>query len=370
MNRIPDVRSPAPLIPLLIALLALGAWTFLGSDGARSGEAIGTPSPEAERSDDAGTRVTPPTVDLREWTVPWEQSRPRDPDVGPDGRVWFVGQVGHYVAYFDPETEEFHKYDLEPGTGPHSVNVSSDGAVWYTGNQAAHLGRLDPETGEITRFSTPSDGAQDPHTHVFAPGDQMWFTNQWGNTIGRLDISTGEVDLVDVPIDGARPYGMDLDSQGRPWIALLGTNKLGVVDPETMELRTVDLPWDGAAPRRLAVGSDDRVYFVDYGAGRVGIYDPADQSFQGWVTPAGENSAPYGMAIDHENRVYFVETDPQPNMFVGFDPTTEEFFYREAVPSGGQTIRNMRYDRATQTVWFGADTNTIGRARIEESAGG
>ena len=35
---------------------------------------------------------------VTEWTVPWPDTRPRDPSVGADGRVWFVGQVGNYVG--------------------------------------------------------------------------------------------------------------------------------------------------------------------------------------------------------------------------------------------------------------------------------
>ena len=32
------------------------------------------------------------TVEIREWTVPWANTRPRDPIVDAEGRVWFVGQ--------------------------------------------------------------------------------------------------------------------------------------------------------------------------------------------------------------------------------------------------------------------------------------
>ena len=32
-----------------------------------------------------------PTIE--EWEVPWERSRPRDPYVAPDGRVWFGTDV-------------------------------------------------------------------------------------------------------------------------------------------------------------------------------------------------------------------------------------------------------------------------------------
>ena len=34
--------------------------------------------------------------------MPYEESRPRDPYVAPDGRIWFVGQAGNYVAYLEP----------------------------------------------------------------------------------------------------------------------------------------------------------------------------------------------------------------------------------------------------------------------------
>ena len=90
------------------------------------------------------------SVDIREWEVPWGNSRPRDPFVEPTGRVWFVGQRGHYVASLNPENGEFQRFELEDGTGPHNLIVAGDGddaIVWYAGNRNAHIGRLDPRTG-------------------------------------------------------------------------------------------------------------------------------------------------------------------------------------------------------------------------------
>ncbi len=52
----------------------------------------------------------PPT--LREWTVPWARTRPRDPYLDRQGRVWFVGQQGDYVGVLDPGTGEFRRYEL------------------------------------------------------------------------------------------------------------------------------------------------------------------------------------------------------------------------------------------------------------------
>jgi len=78
--------------------------------------------------------------------------------------------------------------------------------------------------------------------------------------------------------------------------------------------------------------------------------------------PGRSESRPYGMAVDDADRIWFVETGIQPNRFVGFDPENEEFFSRVEVESGGGTIRHMYFDAETNSVWFGTDANTVGRA--------
>lgn len=92
--------------------------------------------------------------------------------------------------------------------------------------------------------------------------------------------------------------------------------------------------------------------------------DPATGAVQEWRTPGGEGSRPYAMTVDDRDRLWFVETGADPNQFVGFDPATEEFFSVTPVPSGGGTVRHMVFDPQTNSVWFGADANTIGRAKL------
>ena len=308
-------------------------------------------------------------ADLKEWTVPWEESRPRDPHVGPDGIVWFVGQRSDYVASLDPETGEFKRFDLDAGAGPHNVVVGAEGDIWYTGNRATHVGRLDPETGEIHKVMMPDEAAGDPHTLVFDDQGDLWFTVQGGNFVGKLWKDSEEVRLVEGPEvesrrgNSSRPYGIKMDSQGRPWIALFNTNQIATVDPETFEMETFMLP-EGARPRRLVVTSDDLVWYVDYARGYLGRLDPETGEVTEWANPSGESARPYGMAVDKDDQIWFVETGVQPNLFVGFDPETEEYFSISPVESGGGTIRHMYYDESEDAVWFGADTNTIGRAVV------
>ncbi len=310
------------------------------------------------------TTVNRNPVEITEWPVPWENTRPRDPYLGPAGRVWFVGQRGDYAAYLDPENGEFRRYDLDPGTGPHNLIVDGRGFVWYAGNRAAHIGKLDPATGAIIKYPMPNAAARDPHTLVFNSEGDIWFTVQGGNFVGKLATETGAVSLVPVPTPGARPYGIVVDSSDRPWIVLFGSHKIATVDPHTLELSEFILPDDAARPRRLALTSDGGVWYVDYAQGRLGRLDPASGAVQQWSAPAGAQSRPYAMAVDDRDRLWFVETGLRPNRLVGFDPDTQEFFSITEIESGGGTVRHMVFHPPSRTIWFGTDANTIGRARI------
>lgn len=301
---------------------------------------------------------------IREWSVPYPESRPRDPYVAPDGSIFFVGQRSHYVARLDPTTGGMTKYDLNPGAGPHNVIIDSRGMAWYAGNTDAHIGMLNPATGAITRYDMPQADARDPHTLVFDRDENIWFTLQGSNMVGFFDRKSEETTLIPVPTPRSRPYGIVIDSKGTVWLNLFGTNKIASVDPATKTLVEHTLPRDAARTRRIGIDSKDRVWYVDYGAGHVGYFDPAAKTFREWAAPSGAQSRPYAMAIDAQDKVWVVETGIQPNRFARFDPESMTFDRFTPVPSGGGTVRHMVYDAKTQTIWFGADTNTIGRIEV------
>lgn len=300
-------------------------------------------------------------LDIREWPVPWEDTRPRDPYVDAQNRVWFVGQTGNYVGVLDPESGEFRRYELPERALPHNLVVAPDGIIWYAGNGRAHIGRLDPATGAVEQVAMPDPAARDPHTLVFDGNGDIWFTVQGGNFIGKLDTDSREVRLVRSQSERSRPYGIVVDDAGRPWINLFGANKLATIDPASFELREITLERADARTRRIGITSDGAVWYVDYAQGFLGRLDPASGAVREWALPGGTGSRPYAMAIDAQDRIWAVETGVQPNRFVGFDPKTETFFGTTAIPSGGGTVRHMVFHEPTNTIWFGADTGTIGR---------
>jgi virginiamycin B lyase len=305
-----------------------------------------------------------PPVAIEEWTVPWEKSGPRDPSVAPDGRIWFVGQRGNYVARFDPRTAKFEQFAIDAGTHPHTVIVDPAGNGWYAGNRNGMIGKIDGRTGAITRYPMPDSTARDPHTMVFDQAGDIWFTLQMSNYVGKLATRTGKVTLVKMETPGARPYGILLDRQGRPWFDLFGTNKMGTIDPATMKVTEYALPNARSRPRRIALTSDGGVWYGDYVGGVLGRLDPKSGAIKEWPAPSGAASMPYAMASDDQDRVWMVETGVQPNKLVAFDPKTERFVENVAVPGGGGTVRHMVFDPKTGLIWFGTDKNTIGKANV------
>jgi virginiamycin B lyase len=307
----------------------------------------------------------------REWKVPWENTRPRDPFVAADGRVWFVGQQGHYIAVLDTVSGEFKRYELDPGTGPHNLVVGTDGMVYYAGNRASHIGKLDPATGKITKYMMPDSAVRDPHTLLldreFDKNGFIWFTAQGANHVGKFESKTGKVHLMRNPTANGRPYGIiQSPVDGAVYYDEFNSNKIGRIDPATMTIREFVLPRAEARPRRIAVTDDGMIWYGDHAKGYLGRLDPATGAIKEWPNPSGERSRPYAMASDGKT-VWQFETGVQPNKLVGFDPKTESFFSINEIPSGGGSVRHIYFDSRTRHLWFGTDVHTIGRSIIPEA---
>jgi virginiamycin B lyase len=184
----------------------------------------------------ATSLVLAASLDIREWQVPYEKSRPRDPFAESATSVWFVGQRTGYLAHLDAETGEFTQVELKQGSGPHNLIVASDGIVWYAGNLNRLIGRYDPETKTIEEIMMPDEAARDPHTLIFdANEENIWFTVQGGNMMGRLNIESRKVDLIKSRTPRSRPYGIKLAPDGSIWVVLFGSNKLAHIDPQSLE---------------------------------------------------------------------------------------------------------------------------------------
>jgi virginiamycin B lyase len=305
-----------------------------------------------------------PLSEPKTWSTPWDKTRPRDPYADQQGRVWFVGQVGNYVARLDPHSGEFKRYEIDPGTNPHNLVVDRRGMVWFTGNANGRIVRMDPATGKLTTFMMPDASVRDPHTMVFDRKGDAWFTAQGAGVVGKLTQYDGKIRLWKMA-RGSRPYGIWVDSHDQPWFDLFGTNQIGTIDPRNGEFRAYALPNNRARPRRIAITPDDVVWYGDYTRGYLGRLDPLTGKVEEYVLPGGAGSLPYAMTVDDRGRIWLAETGPQPNRLVAFDPAKRAFTETVTIAADGpNTIRHMTFDKATRQIWFGGDANMIGRVLV------
>ncbi len=302
-------------------------------------------------------------VEIKEWKIP-DSSRSRDPFAENAHSVWFVDQGDHFLKNLNPSTNNIRRWPLTDEPGPHSLIVSSDGIVWYSGNLSGYIGRFDPTSEKIQKIKMPNGSPRDPHTLIFDKSEKhIWFTAQWGNVVGRLTIASRKIDLIPMRTSRARPYGIVIAPDGVVWSALLGTDKLAAIDPHSLKLTEHPVA-KGARPRRVDAAPDGRIYYTDYRRGYLGRLDPKSGKLNEWALPGGGDSGPYGMAVDKRGGVWVVETGVSPNTFVGFDPAKNAITSITPIPSGAGSVRHMHYHAGTDTVWFGTDEDTIGRALV------
>lgn len=308
-----------------------------------------------------------PDHDPRVWDVPYgANTRPRDPFADAQGRVWFVGQTGNYVAWLDSRSGEFRRFAIDSGTHPHNLVVEK-GEVWFTGNRNNRLVKLDPETGRLTTYRIPDASVRDPHTMVFDPKSGVaWFSAQQAGAVGRFDPKTGQFRIWKTG-ERTRPYGVVIDSRGNPWFDLFGTNRIMTIDAATGEMKTFTLPNERTRPRRIAITSDDQIYWGDYTRGYLGHLDPRTGKMEEWALPLGARALPYAMTTDDRDVIWLAQNgyDGTPATLVAFDPKSKQFIAEVPVGRAApNTIRHMTFDPATRQIWFGTDQGSIGRIAV------
>jgi virginiamycin B lyase len=291
--------------------------------------------------------VTSPLA-VVEYPIPRAGAFPHDPAVGKDGIVWYTDQQNSFIGRLDPSTGKITDYATPtPRSGPHGIVVAPDGGVWYTAQRVAKLGRLDPSTGNIEEFSLPA-AARDPHTPLVRK-DEIWFTVQQSNLYGVLDPRTHKTRVWTVPTSRALPYGMVNAPDGSIWVALFGTNKLGRINAANGALSEITLPQAGARPRRLVVDESGVIWYSDFARGYLGSYNPASGVFREWQSPGGSGSAPYGIAIAPDGRIFYDEAGT--GNIIAFDRKTSKTESIK-IPTGGSIVRNVSVDSTRKRIWL------------------
>ena len=205
------------------------------------------------------------------------------------------------------------------GSRPHDPLATKDGAIWWTGQLANKLGRIDPRTGAIREYllKSPHTG---PHGLTEDRDGNIWFTGNATGLIGKLDPKTGLTTEYKLPDPKAKdPHTLIFDRDGILWFTVQQANMLGRLDPKNGEIKLVTSPTPNSRPYGMALNSNNVVHFVEFGANKVATIDSQTMAIKEYELP-NAGARPRRIAISPDDMVWY--TDYARGFLGRLDPTT------------------------------------------------
>ena len=103
-------------------------------------------------------RIDAKTKQLKVYSTPTSDSRPRRGMFDAQDRLWFAEYGADAVAMFDPKTEKIQEWKLPTRwSAPYDVVVDKNGEVWTGSMFTDRVVRFDPKSGKVTEYLLPRE---------------------------------------------------------------------------------------------------------------------------------------------------------------------------------------------------------------------
>lgn len=213
----------------------------------------------------------------------WDARTITNPDGGcamGAARVWvgYKHEDGHGVFWrLDGETGEILDEVQGPAyqSRPYGGAVDAQGNFWVTGYQHDPALRIDGETLEITDFGNPE--VEFYGMTLDAQGD-LWVADRSATgAVAHLDVTSGTWSVI--PDVGGKTRGIQIDREGRAWLAGNNPCRLVQVDTATETVTDGAIPLPGCGdPVGISIDGDGYVWVVDRDADRAYKVDPVSHA--------------------------------------------------------------------------------------------
>ncbi len=247
---------------------------------------------------------------ITEFSVPTADSNPVDITAGPDGNLWFTGNLVGTIGRVTP-AGTITEFLNDPNAGPAGITVGPDGNLWYADEYANEIGRV-TTSGAVTRFPV---GGTDIYPAGIAVGSDgnLWFAEygpepspgsifSTGGKIGRITTS-GVVTQFALPT-GVAPVLIRAGPDGNLWFTDPGTNTIGRMTTAGV-LTSFTVPTPGGAPVGLTVGPDNALWFTEANGHKVGRITTAGAFTEFPVQTSG--MSPLGITKGPDGNLWFTD---------------------------------------------------------------
>ncbi len=230
------------------------------------------------------------------------------------------------------------EYDLPRQTiAPHDVRTDAQGNVWYSNFVENFLGELDPKTGADRDYPIPLLKPTFPTGSLDLEPDasgNLWLALMFQGGLARFDMKTKTFRLY--PVNGVAdddamqqsmvmPRADNID--GKVWSNDVARHAIMRLDLQTGRYQRIDpftFMGDGRAhaPYGMAADARNNLYFMDFGDENIGRVDAKTGAATLFPTPT-KNSRPRRTMLDDRGRLWFAEFAA--NKLAMFDTKTESF---------------------------------------------
>jgi len=110
------------------------------------------------------------------YEMPADNSGPRRPAVGKDGKLWIPEWNTGYLTSFDPKTGAFKRYAIGPSAlGAYDAEVDpNSGEIWVTGALSSSMFVFDPATEKTLEIPLPTNPGYTRHLAVDPKTGDLW----------------------------------------------------------------------------------------------------------------------------------------------------------------------------------------------------
>jgi virginiamycin B lyase len=230
------------------------------------------------------------------------------------------------------------EYDMPRKTiAPHDVRTDRDGHVWYSDFVENFLSELDPTTGALTEYPIPVLKPAFPTGTLDLEADadgNLWLALMFQTGLARFDMASKTFQTFPLPADqndDAMQQSMVMpaaaNADGKVWTNDVARQSIMRLDLKTGGYERID-PFGflgkgrSHAPYGMAADQANNLYFMDFGGEAVGRVDAKSGTPTIFPTPT-EKSRPRRTMLDDQGRLWFTEFAA--NKLAMFDIKTEAF---------------------------------------------
>ncbi len=305
---------------------------------------------------------------VTEYDMPRQTIAPHDVRTDANGFIWYSNFVENFLGRLDPRTGEHKEFAypvLKPGfpTGALALEPDAEGNWWLAMMFQAGLAKFDPKTEKFQLFpvqpelniATTQQSLLTPR-HLGVDG-KVWTNDVRKQAILRLDVATGKYEVIDpfkfTPKGRQHsPYGMVSDEMNNLYFMDFADENVGRVDAKTGQATIYPTPTPHSRPRRTMMDEQGRVWFAEFATDKLGMFDPKLEKFTEWDVPT-PHTYPYDVFLDRNGELW--SGSMSSDRILRFDPKSGKSV--EYLLPRSTNIRRIFVDNSTNPVTFWAGNN-------------